>query len=260
MHDPYDEPVKSEPFVSYAENAEDVVLQRALGSVPAGRYVEVGADHSSDHCVTRAFSDRGWNGIVVEPTRRLDDVLTESGWADQEIHFLVIDVEGDERDILQSVDLGRWRPWVLVVRSTVSTSSVTTYRDWEPELVTAGYEFCLFDGLSRFYVATEKADDLRTALSYPACMRDDYQTLSDTIAMRERQDLLKQTEHWRTIALTHWADAVSHAVVLPRDAGHSAELDDARKELVAIRGTLSWRITRPLRGVRRLIDRARRGR
>lgn len=252
------------PFVSYAQNAEDVVLWRALGGVSHGRYVEVGASHPSDDSVTRAFYERGWSGVTIEsldllvPTLRLDDVLAESGWTSEDIHFMVIDVEGAESDVLQSVDLNRWRPWVLVVEATAPNSTVTTHGTWEPQLLARGYEFCLFDGMSRFYVAVERADSLRNPLSYPACVLDNYQTLSLATAHRERQELLQQTAHWRTIALTRWADAVSKAPGTPRGAGADAEVEQARMQLAAMKNTLSWRITRPLRGVRRVIDLARR--
>lgn len=284
------------PFVSYAQNGEDVVLWRALEGVSAGRYVEVGANHPRDDSVTRAFYDRGWSGITIEPvpyfadlhraerprdhlvqaaitntgrgqitlpvdllvpTLRLDDVLAESGWAGEEIHFMLIDVEGAERDVLQSVDLRRWRPWVLVVEATEPNSTVTTHSEWEPGLIAQGYQYCLFDGVSRFYVADEKADLLRAALSYPACVLDNYQTPSLTAAMRERRELLQQIAHWRTIALTGWADAVSQAPGTPRGAGVDADFERTRRQLLAMQSTLSWRITRPLRGVRRVIDLAR---
>jgi hypothetical protein len=247
-------------FLSYARNGEDVVLWRALGSVAAGRYVEVAANHPGEHSTTRAFDDRGWNGVTVEPSKPLGDVLAESGGPEREIHFLLIDAKGAEKDVLQSGDFRLRRPWVLVVESTGPNASVTSHQDWEPELLTRGYEFCLFDGLARFYVAAEKADLLRVDLSYPACLRDDYQTPSDIASVQELRDLLKQTAHWRTIALTHWADAVSKGVVHPSKAGQNAEAEHARNELVAMRRTLSWRVTRPLRGVRRVVDRARRGR
>lgn len=308
-------------MISYAQNGEDVVLWRALGGVSAGRYVEVGANHPRDDSATRAFYDRGWSGITIEPvpyfadlqraerprdhlvqaaitntsrgqitlhvvagtglstivdavsdrhadagidhvdllvpTLRLDDVLAESGWAGEDIHFMLIDVEGAERDVLQSVDLSRWRPWVLVVEATEPNSTVTTHSDWEPQLLAQGYEYCLFDGVSRFYVAAEKADLLRAPLSYPACVLDNYHTLSLTTTLQERQELLDQTAHWRTIALTGWADAVSQGVGVSPNTGQDAELEHALTQLVAMKGTLSWRLTRPLRGVRRVSDRVR---
>lgn len=54
-------------FISYAQNHEDVMLWRALKHVKNGFYIDVGANHPSDDSVTKAFYDRGWSGINVEP-------------------------------------------------------------------------------------------------------------------------------------------------------------------------------------------------
>jgi FkbM family methyltransferase len=56
------------PFVSYAQNYEDVILWRALRDVENGFYVDVGAADPVEDSVTRAFYDRGWSGINIEPT------------------------------------------------------------------------------------------------------------------------------------------------------------------------------------------------
>ncbi len=54
-------------FISYAQNFEDVLLWRALGHIPNGFYIDVGASHPDDDSVTRGFYDRGWSGINIEP-------------------------------------------------------------------------------------------------------------------------------------------------------------------------------------------------
>jgi FkbM family methyltransferase len=54
-------------FLSYAQNFEDVMLWRALRTVERGFYIDVGAAHPDADSVTRAFYDRGWSGINVEP-------------------------------------------------------------------------------------------------------------------------------------------------------------------------------------------------
>jgi FkbM family methyltransferase len=55
-------------MVSYAANAEDVVLHRALcGNDTARRYVDVGACSPQIGSVTRHFYEAGWSGIDVEP-------------------------------------------------------------------------------------------------------------------------------------------------------------------------------------------------
>ena len=65
------------PFVSYAQNREDVVLARALKHVERGRYVDVGANDPVADSVTYAFYDRGWSGIAVEPVPMYADRLRE---------------------------------------------------------------------------------------------------------------------------------------------------------------------------------------
>jgi len=211
--------------------------------------------------VSARHTTAGWSPHdVTVPAARLDAVLAEAGLEGRDIHFLMVDVEGAESAVIASVDLDRWRPWVLVVEATAPLDSRPTHHDWEPTVLAAGYEFCLFDGLSRFYVAREHSAALKDALGYPACPHDDYVSV-DLVVAREERDAaearwsasVEDAVHWRTIALTGWADA------LARTRPHSAPVDDgARRELEAMRRTLSWRVTRPLRSARGVLSRARR--
>src|SRR4051812_19442188 len=54
-------------FISYAQNYEDIMLFRALRHVADGFYVDVGANSPDEHSVTKAFYERGWRGINIEP-------------------------------------------------------------------------------------------------------------------------------------------------------------------------------------------------
>jgi hypothetical protein len=54
-------------IISYAQNREDVLLWRALHDVENGFYIDVGAQDPTHHSVTRAFYDRGWCGVNIEP-------------------------------------------------------------------------------------------------------------------------------------------------------------------------------------------------
>jgi FkbM family methyltransferase len=53
-------------MISYAQNAEDVVLARVLPG-ETGFYIDVGAADPDIASVTRHFYDRGWSGINIEP-------------------------------------------------------------------------------------------------------------------------------------------------------------------------------------------------
>jgi len=54
-------------FISYAQNGEDVMLLRALRHVENGFYIDVGAQDPIEDSVTKAFYDRGWRGINLDP-------------------------------------------------------------------------------------------------------------------------------------------------------------------------------------------------
>ena len=54
-------------FVSYSQNFEDVMLWRALKHIENGFYIDVGANDPSIESVTKAFYEKGWKGINIEP-------------------------------------------------------------------------------------------------------------------------------------------------------------------------------------------------
>jgi len=77
------------------------------------------------------------------------------------VHFLKIDVEGFEGEVLRGIDFARWRPWVLVIEATLPNSRVSSHAAWEHMVTGQDYRFAWFDGLNRYYVAAEYADLLR---------------------------------------------------------------------------------------------------
>ena len=252
-------------FTSYAQNAEDVVLRRALGHVQGGRYIDVGAFDPVVHSVTKQLYDAGWRGLNLEPVpalhaamvrgrpedvnlqvavgaepgtlrfhvvsdtglstlrddvaahpradgREVQDIEVEVVTLDsliaehlpgEQVHLLKVDVEGAEAAVLAGIDLAVNRPWVLVVEATEPLSVVPTHQGWEPGLLAAGYELCLFDGLSRWYVAAEQAEALRPALSYSACTLDDWVPFEQVRAGERAARLEVECELWRSETLRH---------------------------------------------------------
>lgn len=96
---------------------------------------------------------------VVEltvPVRTLASVCEEHVQGD--IHFLKIDVEGFEGEVLKGMDFARWRPWVLVIEATLPNSRETNHASWEHLVTSQRYRFVWFDGLNRYYVAEEHAE------------------------------------------------------------------------------------------------------
>ncbi|HTU51218.1 MAG TPA: FkbM family methyltransferase [Acidobacteriaceae bacterium] len=88
------------------------------------------------------------------PTRTLTDICTE--YRVTEVHFLKIDVEGAEREVLEGLDLRTIRPWIIMAEADKDGES--SYRLWEPILVNKNYHFVYSDGSNRFYIADERAE------------------------------------------------------------------------------------------------------
>src|SRR5579859_3557422 len=82
-------------FVSYAQNYEDVLLHRALKHVVRGFYVDVGAQHPVNESVTKAFYERGWHGINIEPMAAWFTLLESDRPHDINLNVAVTDQFGD---------------------------------------------------------------------------------------------------------------------------------------------------------------------
>lgn len=237
-------------FTSFAQNLEDVMLWRVFKNAKNGFYIDVGANDPVKDSVTKAFYDRGWHGINIEPmdnyyhrlcqerTRdinlpvaagseegllpyydipksglsTLDSTTAEqhkrNGWevitrhitvvplscicqeyVKGDIHFLKIDVEGAEKQVLLGMDFRQFRPWIVLVEATIPCTQVENYHDWENILVDGGYQYVYFDGINRFYIANEKMAELKAHFSAPPNFFDCYQRYSEYSP--QRQDSLE---------------------------------------------------------------------
>ncbi len=90
------------------------------------------------------------------PMRRLDRLIAEAGF--ERVDFLKIDVEGAEAQVLGGIDLAKLRPRVLVIEAVNPGNLAGDATAFEPQVLQAGYEMRLNDGLNRFYVAREATD------------------------------------------------------------------------------------------------------
>ena len=54
-------------MISYAQNFEDVILDRVFREKSVGFYLDIGACYPEQASVTKHFYDKGWSGVNVEP-------------------------------------------------------------------------------------------------------------------------------------------------------------------------------------------------
>ena len=76
-------------MISYAQNFEDVILNRVFGMRDTGFYIDIGAMDPMDGSVTKAFYDAGWRGINVEPDLRFYEKLVAERARDINISLAV---------------------------------------------------------------------------------------------------------------------------------------------------------------------------
>lgn len=199
-------------MVSYADNWEDVVLDRVFPRAQPGFYVDVGAGDPIEGSVTKHFYDLGWRGVNVEPApapfarlarHRVGDRNLNVAVSDREgkvelhgrevpvmtlaaiceehvkgaLDILVINAGGDADKVVAGADLRRWRPRIVLVREPdrhhVDVLSDPADDRVGDTLAEAKYLPAAIDGATRFYVRREDAG-LMSTISAPVTARDDF--------------------------------------------------------------------------------------
>jgi FkbM family methyltransferase len=116
--------------------------------------------------------ESGCDGNYIEvPLRTLTEICKEFDVHD--IHFLKIDVEGYEYQVLKGMDFKIFRPWVVVIEAVKPNSTIEVHHKCEFILLNAGYKFVYADGLNRFYISFEKSE-LEIKFKYPPNYFDEF--------------------------------------------------------------------------------------
>ncbi len=102
----------------------------------------------------------------------LDDVL-ELAQSDT-VHWLKIDVEGYERQVLSGWRNSPIRPWVIVIEATWPNTRRDTFEEWEDLVLAKGYELVYRDGLNRFYLHQSQSGR-KERFEYPPNVFDGFQ-------------------------------------------------------------------------------------
>lgn len=82
-------------MISYAQNFEDVMLNRIFGDIKNGFYIDVGANDPVIDSVTKHFYDNGWSGINIEPVEEHFQALLTQRPKDINLQLAVSLEEGE---------------------------------------------------------------------------------------------------------------------------------------------------------------------
>lgn len=228
--------INVEPVLNYfeslcAERPEDVNLCLAVGD-EEGELVFFESPETGLSTLSLEMADRQKaEGIPfiqrTVKTRTLASICEEHVSEARPIHFLKIDVEGFEEQVLAGMDFQRWRPWIILIESSLFTDPA-----WKSIIIDAGYQFALCDGINRYYVADERSE-LLEPLSLPPNFLDDFKLCSGH----------------------RFSHPVSDIQKIESDL-HSAmqRADQAEAQLAAIYNSRLWRLVKGVSVVKNMIS------
>ena len=225
------------------DRPDELVIQAAVNDVPGSiilHEIPGGGLSTGDLNTAHAHIERGFNvQAVTVPCITLEEVFSRA--SSKEVHWLKIDVEGMEHQVLRSWGSCDVLPWIVVVESTLPLTTIESHAIWEHCLVERGYRHVYFDGLNRYYVspnhqeltaafgsAPNVFDDFSLAgnASAPFCLQINEKHRQAENTMRE-QISRSQREH----ALAKEASDESLAEV-------QSQLRDSRKTIQTIESKL----------------------
>ena len=285
--------VHVEPTLQYssllrAARPDESVFQLAIGNqsqqLTFFEFEDTGLS-TADAEVARKHQERGFKcRETLVPILSLDALLQQVGARD--IHWLKVDVEGLEKEVLESWQSSSNLPWVVVVESTRPLSQEKSHQEWEALLLVKGYSYVYFDGLNRFYVSPEHSE-LTEAFDAPPNVFDGFvlsgtasQPFYSLVSSRARQaedrakvaeDRAQQAEASVKVSEER-AQQAEASVKVSEERAKQAEAsvkvseeralqaeasarvaDDralqAEAVLSAIHNSRSWQVTRPLRWI-----------
>lgn len=217
------------------DRPDETVLQAAVAAENGVlRFYEIPETGIStgDEAIARSHRERGFpiNEITV-PCVTLAQVF-ELVQGDV-VHWLKIDVEGLEEQVLQGWGESSLRPWVVVVESTLPLTQDEVFSSWEGLLTEKGYRCVHFDGLNRYYLSAEKPD-LEAAFRCGPNVFDGFElygTASNTftrhVAQSIRNELAHQIEALEQQTMEHQAGEHDNGTRLAEALQRSENLKQA---------------------------------
>jgi FkbM family methyltransferase len=259
--------VHVEPTNSYASKLrsarpDEEVIEAAVhvleGSMPFFEIADTGIS-TGDETIAHEHELNGYRVRQTDvPCLPLSTIL--NAHTDRPVHWLKIDVEGMEKQVLESWLPSPVRPWVVVIESTKPGSPELTFSAWESQFDALGYEFVYFDGLNRFYLSAEHPE-LKGAFGQGPNFFDDFvlsgsQTFCHKVTVEAaslRREVSERTEEMERLTRSLEsvrADAASlrHKVSerVEEVARLTRSLDSLRTEAAAREARLSARMTTEL--------------
>jgi hypothetical protein len=206
-------------------------------------FPDTGLSTASEQIAAQHKQNYQSNETVV-PVISMDSLLNQ--FEGRQIHWLKIDVEGFEHNVIQSWAKSLVRPWILVIESTLPSSQILSHYNWEQLILAKGYRFAYFDGLNRFYVH-EKHLNLLDKFAYPPNIFDGFISANQHFYQQNNLKLEQELN-----AKQKQSDDLANQIKKLKEKEKQLEytkleLANLNHQIDAIYTSRSWRITKPLR-------------
>jgi len=240
--------IHAEPNPSYANKLREArpdeeVIEAAIGesTSPTTLFVieDTGLTTSS-----KTFCDqhkqKGFTSETIKvPTRTLASIFDEVG--EKEIHWLKIDAEGMEENVIRSWGNNPARPWIVVVESTLPSTDIEVSYGLN-ELTALGYTNVYFDALNKFYVH-KLHPELLSSFKYGPSIFDDF-IRADHHVIRDQAEILNKDLIERTKELVDIrAELLERTKLLEKSnedlAARAKEFAQSEKELNSLSNKLT---------------------
>lgn len=261
------EPLESHFHDLCAHRPRDINLQVAAGSEPGEIPIwdcGVRGWATADPSVVEKHSSMGYAGTEsTVQVMTLKQIINEHCSGD--VHFLKVDVEGFEAEVIQGMDLSVVRPWVVVIESVKPNSRDDSYTQWESALTHSNYEHVYGDGLNRYYLAVEHLDR-KKYFDYPPNVFDEFITFSEHAAVQrvavsesklafleesysEARQEVRNSEDLVALMQEKIHNASNHIAALENDVAA------VKMQLFVMEHSISWRATKIFRVIKAAIKR-----
>lgn len=188
--------------LDYSQSGEQELVLKIADTLGGGKFLDIGAGDGVKFSNTKVLAERGWIGVMVEPSAQLFDRLVDEyrGSVVQLVQAVVTDVHVGPTpffytpgDLLSTTQIGHLGTWQGVPYDTVWAATVPLYElldmfgpfnivsiDTEGtslELLAAYRTHKYWRDLAGIVVEVESVDDIARALSIAG---DGWKVLGDT--------------------------------------------------------------------------------
>lgn len=160
--------INIEPQANYIEKLNDdrpldINIQAGIGNEEGSLVLYGRGTGASFHADAEMIKLGEQYTVPITTLKKVWDTYLD---ADSTVHFLKIDVEGWEKQVLEGMDFSLYRPWIVCMESTEPGNEAPSWEEWEDILLTQDYQFVGMSGINRYYVASERKNSIQPFLSF----------------------------------------------------------------------------------------------